>query len=55
VTGTTTPYGFNVKSGIHITDVGRFIFNWDAGEPISESGRHDIGLDSSLPLVSSMA
>src|SRR4051794_34365138 len=47
---TDTGKFFNIKEGIHIMDVGRFVWNWDTGEVIWEAGRHDVGLGNPGPL-----
>jgi hypothetical protein len=46
---TDTGKFFNVKDGIHVSDVGKFVIDWDTGEVVFQSARHDIGLNSTRP------
>jgi hypothetical protein len=46
---TDTGKFFNVKDGIHVMDVGKFVIDWETGEVVFQSGQHDIGLGSSRP------
>jgi hypothetical protein len=36
---------FNIKDGIPIRDIGRFVFNEETGEILFEAGPHDVGGD----------
>jgi hypothetical protein len=48
---TDTGKFFNVKDGIHVADVGKFVIDWETGEIVFQSARHDIGLSSFRPFA----
>jgi hypothetical protein len=48
---TDTGKFFNVKDGIHVADVGKFVIDWETGEVVFQSARHDIGLGSPRPFA----
>jgi hypothetical protein len=48
---TDTGKFFNMKDGVHVLDVGKFVIDWDTGAVTFESARHDIGLGGIRPSV----
>jgi hypothetical protein len=48
-TETDTGKFFNVKDGLHVLDVGKYVIDWETGEVVFQSSRHDIGLDGFRP------
>lgn len=53
-TETDTGKFFNVHEGIHVMDVGKFVIDWETGEVVFQSARHDIGLGGFRPSVCAM-